>query len=155
MRGLPVGLVLFSVLAASTAQATGCIANQGNVTFDSTATLTLQIGGTTQCAQYDQYSVAGKLTLNSPTLDVVLINGFAPSAGNSFTILAWGSLSGTFGTLNLPALQHGLTWNTTLLYTSGTISVVQAPSADVPLPTWALALLAFLLLSASVRRLRH
>ena len=48
---------------------------------------------------------------------------FAPSAGSSFDLLDWGSLSGTFCTIQLPTLSGGLQWNTSQLYTTGVISV--------------------------------
>jgi hypothetical protein len=56
------------------------------------------------------------------TLQVDLINGFSPSAGQSFNILDWGNRAGTFSSLNLPALS-GLNWNTSELYTTGVLSV--------------------------------
>jgi hypothetical protein len=62
------------------------------------------------------------LTLDG-TLAVLLINGFSPTAGNSFDILDWGSLSGTFATLQLPALGADLMWNASQLYTAGVLSV--------------------------------
>ena len=62
------------------------------------------------------------------TLKITLTNGFSPTAGNSFDILDWGSLSGTFSSLNLPALDPLLTWNTSQLYTTGALSVVGPPA---------------------------
>jgi len=52
-----------------------------------------------------------------------LIDGFNPSAGNSFDILDWGNLSGTFSTLNLPTLSANLMWNASQLYAAGVLSV--------------------------------
>jgi hypothetical protein len=62
------------------------------------------------------------LTLGG-TLNVSLINGFSPTLGNSFDILDWGALTGTFATLQLPALAGGLQWNTSQLYTIGVLSI--------------------------------
>ena len=94
--------------------------------------LVMELGGTAPGTQYDQLRVAGGLTLNG-TLDVELVNSgaglFSPQAGQSFDILDWGSLSGTFSTLQLPTLGSGLTWNTSQLYATGVLSVV---SAGVP-----------------------
>jgi hypothetical protein len=124
------------VLTGPVAHATGCVTNQNNVLLDSTATLTLQLGGTTPCSGYDEYNVGGTLTLVSPTLDVTLTNGFLPAAGETFRILSWGSRTGTFGTITLPTLNTGLSWNTASLYTTGTISVsgAQGTSTDGPIP---------------------
>ena len=69
-------------------------------------------------------SSAGDLALDG-TLEVSLINGFTPTAGQSFDILNWGSLSGTFSSLALPTLT-GLTWDTSQLYTNGVLSVASA-----------------------------
>jgi hypothetical protein len=58
-------------------------------------------------------------------LEVSLIEGFTPAAGNSFDILDWGTLSGTFSTIVLPTLS-GLAWNTSQLYTTGVLSLAAA-----------------------------
>jgi T5SS/PEP-CTERM-associated repeat protein len=89
--------------------------------------LVLELGGTTPGAQYDQLHVTGLLALNG-TLDVRLVDAgaglFAPAAGNSFDILDWGTLSGTFSSIQLPTLAGSLAWNTSQLYTTGVLSVV-------------------------------
>jgi hypothetical protein len=46
-----------------------------------------------------------------------------PSAGQTFDILDWGSLIGTFSAIQLPTLAGGLAWNTSQLYTTGILSV--------------------------------
>ena len=63
------------------------------------------------------------------TLDFTLQNGFNPTIGEQFTIFNSISLShtGTFATINLPILPAGGFWNTSNLYTNGTISVVPEP----------------------------
>jgi hypothetical protein len=63
------------------------------------------------------------LTLGG-TLNVSLINSFHPAVGNSFDIMDWGSLSGTFSAVQLPALGLFQAWNTDQLYTSGILSVI-------------------------------
>jgi hypothetical protein len=85
----------------------------------------MELGGTARGSQYDAILASGTLGLDG-ALQVALINGFAPSAGNSFDILDWGTLNGTFDTLQLPALTGGLTWNTSQLYTSGVLSIAAA-----------------------------
>ena len=69
--------------------------------------------------------VAGQLSLEG-ALQVSLINGFAPAAGNTFDVLDWGSLTGTFTSLQLPTLGASLQWNTSQLYTTGVLSVALA-----------------------------
>jgi fibronectin-binding autotransporter adhesin len=84
--------------------------------------LEIEIGGTTRGTQYDALNASAALTLDG-VLAVQLVNGFTPSAGNAFDILDWGGLSGTFQSINLPALGAGLMWNATHLYTNGVLSV--------------------------------
>lgn len=134
----------------------GCVTDQGNVTFEGNALLEIELAGATPCSGYDQYSVNLSLRLNGPTLRVLLLGGFVPTAGQRFDILNWGTLTGTFGTLQLPVLPAGLAWDTSLLYTTGEL-VVQGPppaDSDVPLPAWALLLLGGGLVAAVARRRR-
>ena len=53
----------------------------------------MEIGGITPGTQFDQIHVTGQLELDG-TLQVSLINGFTPSAGQSFDLFDWGTLSG-------------------------------------------------------------
>jgi hypothetical protein len=100
----------------------------GNVELGLFANLDMELGGTTAGSQYDKLDVAGSLTLDG-TLNVTLINGFTPGAGNWFDLFDSSSLNGTFDTINLPSLSSGLAWDTTQLYVSGQLSVVPEPSS--------------------------
>jgi hypothetical protein len=60
---------------------------------------------------------------------VTLINGFVPQDGDEFDIMDFAGLSGEFSTLSLPALGGGLSWDTSDLYTSGTILVAPEPAS--------------------------
>jgi len=93
----------------------------GDVLLDSPAKLFIEIGGTPG-TQFDQVHVTGQLTL-AGSLNVSLINGFSPQGGNKFDILDWGSLSGTFATVQLPSLPAPLAWNTSQLYKAGFLAV--------------------------------
>ncbi len=84
--------------------------------------MNIELGGISPSSQYDQLLVSGQLALGG-VLQVSLINGFAPAAGNVFNIFDWGTLGGTFSAINLPTLASGLTWNTSQLYTTGVLSV--------------------------------
>jgi hypothetical protein len=98
----------------------------GNVTLDSTSDLKIELGGRTVGTQYDKLNVAGQLSLDGK-LDVSLINGFKPKAGDTFDILNWGSLSGAFaGGINLPTLGGRIVWNSSALYSTGVLSVTAA-----------------------------
>ena len=82
----------------------------------------IELAGTAPGTQFDQLHVTGQLSLGG-TLQVSLLNAFAPAAGNAFNILDWGTLSGTFAALQLPTLTGSLSWNTSQLYTTGVLSV--------------------------------
>jgi hypothetical protein len=100
--------------------------NVGNVTYASTASLDMELGGTTRGTQYDAIVSTGNLKFGGSLL-VSLLNGFAPAVGNSFDLFDWSTLSGTFANIQLPKLAGGLTWNTSQLYTTGTLSVGGVP----------------------------
>jgi hypothetical protein len=96
----------------------------GNADLTSVTALNIEIGGTTAGSQYDRLDVAGQLLLGG-ALNVSLINTFKPTVGNTFDILNWNSLNGTFsGGINLPALTGAVAWDTSALYTTGALSVV-------------------------------
>jgi fibronectin-binding autotransporter adhesin len=129
----------------------GTLTVTGNGTFNSGSTALFQLGGTA-AGQFDKLSLSGTLAAGG-TLDVDLINGFTPTAGNAFDILDFTTATGAF-TLSLPALGGGLSWNTSQLLTTGTISVAAAIAA-VPEPgAAALALLGGGALAARARRRR-
>jgi T5SS/PEP-CTERM-associated repeat protein len=85
--------------------------------------LQVQLAGTTPGTQYDQILINGSSSLHG-NLNVQLADLFVPAAGNSFHILDLGTVIGAFGTINLPALPSGLSWDVSQLYKAGTISVV-------------------------------
>jgi T5SS/PEP-CTERM-associated repeat protein len=101
----------------------------GDVFYGSGASLAIEIGGTTAGTSFDKVVVADELFL-SGTLNVSLINSFVPIAGQSFDILDFASLVGTFDDLNLPTLSPGLIWNTSQLYMTGMLSVSMGLAGD-------------------------
>lgn len=110
----------------------GCMNFGGNVTLNTYATLLIEIGGTVVCDDYDSLSVVNELTINGATLQVELINGFLPSVGQRFNILNWGSLTGTFGYVDLTnaPLTGGLFWDTSRLYITGEVIVGSPDDTD-------------------------
>ncbi len=100
----------------------------GNVAFGSGAFLKIELAGSTPGAQYDQVHVTGQLSLNGE-LDVSLLGTYIPAVGTTFDILDWGSLAGTFFSLQLPTLTNGI-WDTSQLYTTGTLFVVGGLAGD-------------------------
>jgi hypothetical protein len=99
------------------------VATVGNIGFAATNVLNVELGGIARGRQYDAVVASGALSLGG-SLQVSLINGFTPAAGNSFDIFDWDNLSGTFSTLLLPALSSSLSWDTSQLHTTGFLTVV-------------------------------
>jgi T5SS/PEP-CTERM-associated repeat protein len=116
-----------TVMGASASVSPGLSAGKltvnNDLTLGASGVLNIELGGLTPVTQYDQLAVANALAVGG-TLQVTLINGFNPGAGATFDILDFLSLSGTFGTVNLP----GGTWDQTALYTTGVLTLT-APGA--------------------------
>ena len=102
----------------------GTLTIQGAFTQNLGGTLNIRLAGTNTDG-YDHLNISGNAALGG-TLAVSLINGFTPIAGNSFEIIAaTGGITGMFDNLVLPALTgRPLVWDTSHLYTTGTLSVV-------------------------------
>ena len=72
----------------------------------------------------DLLSVTGNLTA-AGTLEVTLEPGApALAEGDVFDILDFSTVAGSFATLNLPALDSGLSWDTSDLLISGVLEVI-------------------------------
>ncbi len=67
----------------------------GNLPYDGTSLLNIELGGTAAGAGYDQLVVNGNATL-AGTLSLNLTNGFAPNTNNSFEVMKFTSRSGIF-----------------------------------------------------------
>ncbi|MCA9236638.1 MAG: hypothetical protein KDA44_14275 [Planctomycetales bacterium] len=101
-----------------------------NYTQSSTGTLSIDLAGTF-ASQYDRLIVDDLASLDG-TLDVTLAGGFMPSLGDDFLVLTTsGGLSGAFANAMLPSLADGLAWFMDYSPFALTLSVVEAPSADV------------------------
>jgi hypothetical protein len=107
---------------------TATMAFGGDVSIGSSAVLKMELAGAVPGGQFDRITVEQSLAL-AGTLEVSLTAGFTPSAGQSFDLIDWGSLGGTFTSINLPALA-GLSWNTSQLYTNGVVSVTAGLAGD-------------------------
>jgi autotransporter-associated beta strand protein len=96
-----------------------------NVLLEPTSTLIMEVAGPLPGSGYDQLEISGTATLNG-TLEMEFTDGFSPSPGESFQLFN-GATTGSFSQLNLPAIG-GWSWNTSNLYSGGTVSVVPEPS---------------------------
>jgi len=94
----------------------------GNYAQNSPGRLQIELASPTS---YDKLVVSGNLAISGAYLDVTTLGDYTPSAGAVFDILDWGSLSLIGGGFNiqLPSLNAGLVWNTSLLYANGVLSV--------------------------------
>jgi trimeric autotransporter adhesin len=120
-------LTLPATATISPGASPGTMTITGNL--NSAANYTVELGGTTAGTGYDQVVVSGTATLSGGIATVSLIADpttlipYDPPSGSTFVILTAGSLSGTFPTINLPALTGGKTWQTTYSATSLTLTV--------------------------------
>jgi T5SS/PEP-CTERM-associated repeat protein len=98
----------------------------GKLTLQPTSTVVMELGGTAN-TDYDQILISQDLAADG-TLDVSLINAFTPANGDTFDIFGFTSSSGEFSITNLPALNPGLSWDTSNLMTIGELAVIPEPS---------------------------
>jgi hypothetical protein len=85
-------------------------------------------------AQYSQVTVAGAATLDG-TLTIQLGPGYQPNVGDTFPILTYASHTGTFATVNAPALPNGRSFQ--VVYGAEGVSLVVVQNqlaASVPPP---------------------
>ena len=78
----------------------------GNYTQEATGILDVGVGGLTAGSQFSQLNVSSQATLDG-TLNVSLLNGYAPSGGGSYRILTFGSRIGGFATVTGLSLARG------------------------------------------------
>jgi Secretion system C-terminal sorting domain len=81
-------------------------------------TVQIEIGGTTVCSEHDRIGVAETAFLGG-TLQISLINGFTPTAGQTFTIILAEQINGTFSSVQFPQGING-----TISYLSSEVKVV-------------------------------
>lgn len=98
---------------------------QGNYFQFSDGQLSIQLAGTTADTQYDELIASGTAFL-AGRLQVQLMSGFAPVAGNTFNVLSATSVIGGFTSFDLPQLTAGLVWNINQTATSVSLSITAA-----------------------------
>jgi len=91
----------------------------GDVVLGPSSATLIELAGPAE-GQYDQLLIAGNLQVGGQ-LQVDLLDGFVPEAGDLFDILDFATLSGNFAAMNLPVLDGGLVWDTSQLSVDGTL----------------------------------
>jgi autotransporter-associated beta strand protein len=126
------GSVLGSVTVLGTVQpgeSPGTL-NTGNITFGSGSMLDIELAGITPGTTFDVLNSSGTISLQDGSeLRLSLLGGYTPNDGDSFDIMNFSSLSGTFSSFDLPTLAGGESWDLDNLYQNGTLSVVPEPAA--------------------------
>jgi len=110
----------------------GLLAFKGDITNSATASTDIELGGAAS-NQYDRITVTngfgGSGTFRAGgTLNVTLINGFEPGE-DTFDILDFTTMNGTFDTVNLPGGDDD--WDVSKLYTTGEITYEPPPLGTV------------------------
>jgi hypothetical protein len=106
--------------------AANTLAVTGGALVDDDGTLVVELHGTA-AHQIGKLSVNAALSAYG-TMRVSLGAGFVPAAGDTFDILDFGSLTGTFASVQLPALPVGRFWRTDRLLTEGVLVASQVPA---------------------------
>ncbi len=128
----------------------GLLTIEGNATFDSAASLSIELGGLVLGTDYDHLAVVGDLVLDGSLL-VTILPGFTPAPGDTFTIISTSGpgneITGTFA--NAPGgivpIPGG---SATVTYTPTSVVLTNV----VPEPSTALLLLGGISLLARRRR---
>jgi T5SS/PEP-CTERM-associated repeat protein len=105
----------------------GALTIDGSFKNDDSAELFIELASATR---FDQLIVQNDIMLVGGVLSVELIDGFMPQGGESFDILEFDELNGTFTQIDLPQLSAFLNWDTTQLYSDGILMVVSTALAD-------------------------
>src|SRR5262249_39996509 len=74
----------------------GLLTIDGDTTFGSGGYLSIELAGQVRGSSYDALDVSGDVQINGGLLDVSLLNGFVPSASDTFIILRGDHISGRF-----------------------------------------------------------
>ena len=123
----------------------GHLSLTGNYTQGATGAELVKLGGTGQGSSYDLFSVSNIATLNG-TLDVQLLNGFTPVAGETFDFLNYKTRIGAFNTVT--SLDNGYNYTVTYNDAAG-IGTLNVGTAAVP-ETGTLVSLSLLLCGAGI-----
>jgi hypothetical protein len=109
----------------------GVLTITGNAPMSATSLLEFDLGGYTPGTEFDRLAVSGTVSL-AGAIDVALLNGFAPSLGDSFVVLTAGSLSGAFSCRRGTEIGGGLAIEPVVGANTLTLVVVNSTSTNSP-----------------------
>ena len=141
-------------LASPSSPADLAITNNGVASMSSTGSINLDLwfnvaGAPGAAGENDEVIIGGtaSITLDG-NLTVSNTAALTFALGNTFDLFDWNTApTGTFSSVTLPSLTGPLTWDSSQLYSAGTITVVPEPAA--------LSLVALFGVSAALRRRRR
>ncbi len=107
--------------------AAGTLTFSSNLDVTNSNNIQIELGGTT-AGQFDVLSIAGAYAAGG-TITVSLINSFTPAAGNSFQIFQGAGTRTGAQVFSLPSLPAGLSWDTSIFNSTGTIRVCATSGA--------------------------
>ena len=84
----------------------GTITISGNYAQSSVGSISIELAGTTPGTQYDQLVISGAAALDG-TLNVSTTGTYTPADNSVFDVVTWGTRSGAFSEVNLPAFASG------------------------------------------------
>lgn len=155
------GTLLGNVVAEAGADVTpglspGRLSIGGNLTLQPGARLTMEIGGTQGGSSHDVLEVGGNLSLTDAALQLAFVGGFAPTAGQQFTLFNVGGSFAQAAAIEVSGLLSGWLYAGDFDVSSGAFvlsALNDGVAAPVPLPPTAWLFSAGLLgLAARLRR---
>jgi hypothetical protein len=120
------------VSAGSASKKAGELTVKGTYAQSGAGAFDVDLGGTTAGTQYDVLNITSTATLGG-VLNVELINGFTPVAGDTFTIMDYSSEMGTFSTTHLPTVT-GDHWTVTYNSMDVVLTLVAGPVPSAKRP---------------------
>jgi T5SS/PEP-CTERM-associated repeat protein len=108
----------------------GSVSFEGDVVFDPTNTLTIELGGLIAGSEYDQVNVASNASIDG-VLDVSILGGFTPALGDTFQILTANNVAGTFASVIGSSITGGLGFDVVYGVNDITLQVIAALQGDL------------------------
>jgi membrane-associated phospholipid phosphatase len=110
----------------------GKVTITGTYAQTSAGTLNIDVGGPAAGSQFDQLVVTGAATLDG-TVNISLINGYAPAPGTTFQFLSYASHTGSFATVVDTNIHDTVGFDLTYGAASATLTSKTVPAQAPPL----------------------